>query len=260
MTRRPSLILAYHGVDADRDSPLFVEPRQFEAQMRHLSSRNLGGVSLEELDDSDRADPRGRNLLGLTFDDGYRDNYLNALPVLRALGFTATIFLVTDYVGTGRGPPLDLQAELADSVPLLSWVEVREMADLGFRFGSHTCSHPDLTRLGEAELRHELEASKAEIEDRTGLPVHYFCYPAGWVEERVLQAVEAAGYRGAVLTPRSPRFNRETPFTRLRTGIYRHNSPLAFRIKISDPYQRVVRSRLGFHVLGAIGGGRGGRP
>jgi len=243
------LILAYHGVGGAGGSTLRVEPEQFEFQMRHLSTHNLRGSSLEQMD-SGGAHPPSPGSVGLTFDDGYEDNYRVALPILQTYGFTATVFLVTDYVGTDR--PLEhdrLAGRSAETSRLVSWSQVREMADLGFRFGSHTCTHPDLTRLDDGDLERELEASKHTIEDRTGRAVEYFCYPEGWVDERVIRAVEAAGYRGAVLTPHSPRFHRDTPFTRIRTGVYRHTSPVAFRIKTSSGYQRAVRSAVGFRLI-----------
>jgi peptidoglycan/xylan/chitin deacetylase (PgdA/CDA1 family) len=78
--------------------------------------------------------------------------------------------------------------------------QVRALLAAGWELASHTLNHPDLTTLDEAALRHEVADSRTELRRRFGVPVDFFCYPAGRFDARVIAAVRAAGYRGATTT------------------------------------------------------------
>jgi len=124
--------------------------------------RPAGFPSVNSADSSEHASPaNGRETMSsrcvvLTFDDGYADFYTHAFPVLQRYGFTATVFLPTDYIGNGR-PGLRGKEHL-------TWQQVRELHAQGVTFGSHTCSHPQLHDLRPEEIEHELSASKQAIE------------------------------------------------------------------------------------------------
>ena len=115
----------------------------------------------------------------LTFDDGYRSVYSEAFPVMKRHGMSATVFLtVGDPPGPGgRIPPLN-------GSEMLSWAEVTEMREAGIRFGAHTLTHPDLTRLGTEKIEYEIVKSKEIIEGVLGEPVRSFAYPYGRYDER----------------------------------------------------------------------------
>jgi peptidoglycan/xylan/chitin deacetylase (PgdA/CDA1 family) len=117
----------------------------------------------------------------LTFDDGYRSVYSEAFPVMKRHGMSATVFLtVGDPPGPGgRIPPLN-------GSEMLSWAEVTEMREAGIRFGAHTLTHPDLTRLGTEKIEYEIVKSKEIIEGVLGEPVRSFAYPYGRYDERSL--------------------------------------------------------------------------
>ena len=137
------------------------------------------------LDGSVPRDP----LVAITFDDGFRNVYEYGLPVLQRYGFTATIFLVTDYCGqTNSWPSQPLYVERG---PLLRWAEVREMSKAGIAFGSHTRTHPDLRMLTSGDAEEELSASKKMIEDAIGCPVNVLAYPYGAYDETVKSLAQA---------------------------------------------------------------------
>jgi peptidoglycan/xylan/chitin deacetylase (PgdA/CDA1 family) len=170
----------------------------FESHLRWLVANGYSSVSLTAVGRTfDRCagtrEALPRRPVVLTFDDGYRDNYDLAWPLLKQYGFTATIFLVSNTIGGYN----DFDADLpGNPVPMLSWEQVREMRSAGIEFGSHTRSHPrSLTELDDEMLRHELAGSKAVLENGLNAPVDQFSYPHDQLDSRVEAAVEASGYR-----------------------------------------------------------------
>ncbi len=126
--------------------------------------------------------------VSIAFDDGYGNVFTEAYPILQEYGFTATVFLVTDYCGRHNDWPGNLPA-LARR-PLLSWPQIREMRQNGIEFGAHTRTHPNLTLLARPQLLDEIAQSKSEIEDRTGSAVKTFAYPYGRHNNEVRAAVQ----------------------------------------------------------------------
>ena len=115
----------------------------------------------------------------LSFDDGYPSDVSVALPVLRARGWPGV---------------LNLQ------VRNLIVRKVRELLAAGWEVDAHTFTHPDLTHVGAAQLWREVDGSRRAIQRTYGIPVDFFCYPAGRYDAAVLAAVRRAGYRGATTT------------------------------------------------------------
>ncbi len=113
----------------------------------------------------------------LTFDDGYRDFYTEAMGVIKQCGFTATIFLATDRIR-------DTSSRI-EGADYLTWNEVRELHAEGIQFGSHTVTHPDLRSLDPNLLEYELGESKEIIEQSIGSSVSAFSYPFSFPEEDV---------------------------------------------------------------------------
>jgi peptidoglycan/xylan/chitin deacetylase (PgdA/CDA1 family) len=134
----------------------------------------------------------------ITFDDGYADNFTDALPLLRRYGCPALVFLPTDLVGSGAFP-WDPGGAPGTSAAL-SWDQAREMAASGIAFGSHSKTHPRLTHLEGRGLESELLDSKARIERETGTPAVFFAYPGGVSSPQVADAVGRAGYTAAFTT------------------------------------------------------------
>lgn len=136
----------------------------------------------------------------LTFDDGFKNVYQIAFPILNELNFTATIFLVTDCMGQAISWEVGEKVKKAGAthLSLMVWDEVMEMHRHGFSFGSHGSRHLRLTQLDAALIRGDLEKSKCAIEDILGDPCLLFCYPYGNFDDTVQRIVRETGFEGAV--------------------------------------------------------------
>ena len=133
----------------------------------------------------------------LTFDDGFADFHTEAAPVLLQKGLPATVFLPTSYCGRTNSWPG--QPKWVDLQPLMSWQQIRELAEQGINFGSHTVSHTNLTEAEAEVAEREIAESRKEIESRTGRAADYFCYPYGrW--NALVRGIVSRHYQGACTT------------------------------------------------------------
>lgn len=172
-------VLTFHKID-ETPSVISFPPSLFESFMEKLIRNGYRAVGLTDaVENLYRGAPFQEKTFVLTFDDGYRSVYSEAFPVMKRHGMSATVFLtVGDPPGPGgRIPPLN-------GSEMLSWAEVTEMREAGIRFGAHTLTHPDLTRLGTEKIEYEIVKSKEIIEGVLGEPVRSFAYPYGRYDER----------------------------------------------------------------------------
>lgn len=200
-------MLYYHRVNATPrrllglvSQELSVSPAAFARQLAYLRRRRFVPLSAADVEahlESGRPFPA--KALLITFDDGYADNYTEALPLLRAAGIPALVFLPTDFVGRAEPFPWD-PGGLAEASRPLTWNEVRAMARAGIAFGSHSRSHARLDTLPAAALDAELVESRAVIERETGERVAFLAYPAGDFSAPVQDAARRAGYAGSFTT------------------------------------------------------------
>jgi peptidoglycan/xylan/chitin deacetylase (PgdA/CDA1 family) len=192
-SREPGLlILGYHRVGAGMEREMDLPRAVFAEQMRHLGEHR----EVVSLVDGVRrlGFPIERDLVAITFDDGYREVYTQAWPVLRDLGLPATVFLATGFVEGTDPAPVRPGAGDRGAPPLpLSWDEVGELSASGLvAFGSHSRSHRSFDSLSRAEAAEECATSRATIERRVGGDVETFAYPDGAVAH---EEVVGAHYR-----------------------------------------------------------------
>jgi peptidoglycan/xylan/chitin deacetylase (PgdA/CDA1 family) len=185
---RPVPILMYHvTTEPPANAPfpdLYVTRDEFADQMQALADAGYVAVTQQEVWDAwHRGGPLPRRAVVVSVDDGYRSNYLYARPVLRKLGWPGVLNL---KVGNLREYEYGINA-----------AQVRELIADGWEVDSHTIDHPDLTTVDAATLTREVAQSRRALQDRFGVPVNFFCYPAGRYDDAVIAAVQAAGYLGA---------------------------------------------------------------
>lgn len=182
-------ILCYHRLEKSCESALCMTVAVFEAQLKYLKENGYHVVSMHELSEFiafRRALPSKAVVINL--DDGYRSTYEVAYPLLKKYGFTAGIFVYTDFIGA--------------SANSLTWDQLLKMKADGFEIGSHSISHCDLTRQREGEneeeylgrIRRELVLSKQIIDKKLNQDTRYFAFPYGEYNHRILSLCEEAGY------------------------------------------------------------------
>lgn len=254
-------ILMYHSISDDSEpgvQPYYkvcTSPRRFAEQMQCLADGGWQGVTLSQglawlqsaipLNPAgcgpvvngpsirgvpgDRPDPL-RRPVALTFDDGFRDFYTEALPILGHHGFGATMYLPAGFIGERRGSfESRRSSRLTPRHPppathrdCLTWSEVRSMRICGIEFGSHTVSHPTLPELSWSEIEAEVRDSKAAIENALDEPIYSFAHPYAFPQEipgyasRLSGLLADAGYRSAVTTRIGRALCGDDPFTLCR--------------------------------------------
>ena len=202
-TSDPVPILMYHVIaDPPADAPypeLYVSGPAFAAQMGWLARHGFHAVTLRAVADHWRLSRRlPAHPIVVSFDDGYRSQFATAAPALRRHGWPGVINLevrnTTDFWGL---PPPQVRLLIAD----------------GWEVAAHSLTHPDLTQIGAEQLRREVAGSRAALHTMFHVPVDFFCYPSGRLDDRVVAAVKKAGYMGATTT--APGLARPTDMFRL---------------------------------------------
>ena len=243
--RLPPLALAYHSV-ADRplrDDPfgLCTSERRLDRQIRRLLAWGYELVTFGEL--AHRVlDDGASGSAALTFDDGFADNLHALVPLLRAHRASATVFVVSGWLGGCHSAP--------PRSPILTAEELRTLAAAGVEIGSHTVTHPDLSALDYDEALAELATSKHELEGVLDAPVDVVAYPFGNANPITLAACAGAGYRAACRT--SGNGSWEEPLNMPRQDMDNGATLVGLRLKRNDRYEPLVSTRVGRLPLMAL--------
>jgi peptidoglycan/xylan/chitin deacetylase (PgdA/CDA1 family) len=221
-----TLVLCYHAVSDGWPDELAVPPGLFEAHISSLLRRGYHPATADEA-------LAGRaGSLHVTFDDAYR-SIEEGLAILDRLRVPATVFACSGYAANGR--PLDVPELATEAVAYpaematMDWGELRGLAERGVEVGSHTITHPHLTRITDAELSRELEDSRSQIEDELGRPCTLLAYPYGENDARVRDAARRAGYSAAFALRES--FAPADAFALPRVDLYRKDKPVRAWLK-----------------------------
>lgn len=246
------MILLYHHVTPLHRVPSRPDPADGwgfvhspTAFRRHLGELARRGHVFEPLDELVRriqaGNREGWRRATLTFDDGWRDQYDHAFPVLQGLGVPATFFVTTEHLRSRSVDPRRMDASL-----------LRELAAAGMTLAAHSRTHPDLTRLGPKALDAEVRGSKDDLEDAIGMPVTLFAYPGGAFNPNVVAAVQRAGFVAACSSLGPARNHAGSRFWLFRDVLSEPMDTMRDRYRLSLVARRVfefrVRRRLRRHL------------
>jgi len=232
-------ILMYHGVreGVSAAHPYYetnTSPSLFSQHMKYLRDTGYQAMDIEAAIRSIRKGGTSHNRVVITFDDGYRNVYTQACPILKECGFTATIFLPTGFISDHRAK---CQGE-----EFMTWLEVRELASFGFQIGSHTVTHPQLKALVWRSIDDEVGRSKKTIEDKIGMAVESFAYPFAFPQSdkafrRSLRLLlEKYAYQNGVCTVIGTAGSRDEQFFLPRLPINSFDDLNLFRTKLEGGY------------------------
>ncbi len=226
-------ILFYHRVADDPGDPLTVSCDVFEKEMALLDERGYEVIDVVEALDRLYAGTLAPNTIALTFDDGYVDNAVHALPVLERHGFRGTVFVVTDLV-SGKG---GFAKGHGSPAPLLGWDEIERLDGKSpLTFEAHTVTHPNLVESSDAESWAEIDLSRRALEDVLGRPCTAFCYPGGFLGPREHEYVRRSGFRYAVTTEPGLNTEETDPFLIRRTQMNRADRLIDFAAKLDGSH------------------------
>lgn len=174
-------VLMYHKVNDLPSNRMSMPVSLFDEQMAQLKELGYTAVVLDDvIEHYVKGAPLPPGAVLITFDDGYRDNLVNAAPVLQKHGYPAVQFVPLAYVGNAL--PLPHERHLSASGvhnPTVDWDEIRELERFGVRIESHGISHKPLAELEIDEAAREITISKLQLEERLGRPVRAFSYVKG---------------------------------------------------------------------------------
>ena len=245
--REPSIpILMYHSISSEDESKTHAyyrtktSPAMFAAQMKYLHDRGYRTCSpaqaIQQLQ-SNAAD----KFVVITFDDGYRDFYQRAFPVLNQYGFSATVYLPTAYIG-------DTPAQFKGT-DCMTWAEVRELHQHGILFGSHTVNHPWLLELSRAAVNEEITNSKHTIEEKLGCAVDSFAYPYAFPQTNtdfthmLRDSLRQAGYQNGVSTIVGRANRNSEPLFMERLPVNSCDDAALFAAKLAGAYDWIGTSQ-----------------
>jgi peptidoglycan/xylan/chitin deacetylase (PgdA/CDA1 family) len=202
--RSRAVVLYYHRVGG-RD--VWTKPnKEFRNELAYLKSR-YHCISFRELCERlEAGKPLRRRSAVITFDDGYRDNFTEAVPALKDAGLTATFFVATGFIDKEREFPHDLRAlERGDiealNFPKLTWEDLRSMEAQNFEIGSHTVNHTNMGSADKMTIESELEDSLSALNRELGEKPRAFSFPWGKpqdMSECAIEIAKRANYYSAV--------------------------------------------------------------
>ena len=193
--------------------------------MHFLYNRKLQGVDCDKLNDS-------KSNFGITFDDGYENNLINALPVLKKFNFTATCFIVPNLIGKTNSWDTK-QFKLMDKMQIKDWLGA------GMNIGSHSLNHIDLTKINHDQAMVEIGDSKKILEDIFAVEIKNFCYPYGRFNKNTSKYVKQNRYLKAFTTKRGLYDDNSMNFEIPRVPVYKNITKFKFWLKTQTIYENI---------------------
>ncbi|AYF54241.1 polysaccharide deacetylase family protein [Clostridium botulinum C] len=214
-------VIMYHSIKYEKNNCVRLSKENFEKQMKYLKDNNYTTLTLDELHNFfEKNIPVPKKSVVLTFDDGYKDNYETAYPILKKYGFKATVFVITNCIDTGE---------------YLTSEQLKELDKNGFDVESHTANHETLTELTYDKQYDTVFKSKEKLEKLLNKQVKYIAYPCGKYNNDTIKAVKNAGYKMAVTTDGRWSDKSDGIFTLDRVFISGFHNINTFKNRITNP-------------------------
>ena len=241
-------VIMYHRVIEGKEEEkgvhgTYITTKKFEEHMKYLKEKGFKTVTFEDLKNGNyrhRFD-RGNKWIILTFDDGYKDNYTNAFPILKKYGFKSVIYLL----GTLKYNKWDVDnPQNPEKVfPLMEDEEILEMQEYGIEFGGHSMTHSRMSQIDKNVAHEEIIKSRDILEKKLGRKLNCFAYPYGDRDNGVKKFVEEEGYEFAVATDSGDVSFQEDLYNIRRIGIFPTNGLRSFKRKTSGKYNFIKIKR-----------------
>ncbi len=234
-------ILMYHSISDPKEDGVHPYYRVntsravFAEHIKYLHANQYKVITLDKvLERLNSNDNNEGKYVAITFDDGFRDFYTGAFPILQQYGFSATVFLPTGLIGDQHGTFKEKD--------LLTWGEVCELRKKGVVFGSHTVTHRQLKLLKRDEVEHEIKHAKETLEDKLGERIESFSYPYAFPEHDkdfvafMHDTLKTCGYSVAVTTRIGTSAQRDDPFSLKRIPVNTDDDLIFLEVKMAGGY------------------------
>ena len=222
----------YHSI-SDGNNPLSVPIKNFEKQMKFMSHNDYKTINLKDLSNLNKY---GKFFI-ITFDDGYEDVFVNALPILNKYDFTATCFFVSKYIG--KHNIWDENKSNYIKLNLMNKEQVYEWSKNGMEIGSHSLDHKNLKDLNYNDKYSQITEPKETFNKLFSIDIKSFSYPFGKIDDQSVEIVQD-NYSYAVTTNRSRfTFNKFDNFKLPRIPINKKDNIFKFYLKVNTIYEDI---------------------
>ena len=240
-------VIMYHRIIKENDVKgvhgIYVSEDVFDKQMKYLKDNGYQTITFEDIKNGEWRNRfnKGNKWIMLTFDDGYKDNYEVAFPILKKYGFKSTIYLLGEVKYNKWD--VDNPKNPEEKFILMDDKEILEMQEYGIEFGGHTLTHPMLAKLDLEDAKREITESRKILNKKLGKEMNCFAYPYGNLNEEVKKIVKEVGYKFAVATDSGDISYSKDLFQIRRIAIFSKNNMFNFKRKVSGKYNFIKIKR-----------------
>lgn len=238
-------VIMYHRVINNAENEgvygTYIYEDMFKKHLQYLKDKNYTVITFKDLDKIGWRNrfEKGKKYIILTFDDGYKDNYDLAFPILKEFNFKATIFLM----GSLTYNEWDVKAGGERKFSLMSVEMIKEMQDYGIEFGAHTFNHPKINTLSNEEIEHQIVDVKKPLEEKIGKEIITFAYPYGILNDYAKEMAKKAGYTFALATDSGSVCLSDDLYQIRRIAIFPNTNLFSFKRKVAGNYNFIKIKR-----------------
>ena len=238
-------VIMYHRVINNPENEgvygTYIYEDMFKKHLQYLKDKNYTVITFKDLDKIGWRNrfEKGKKYIILTFDDGYKDNYELAFPILKEFGFKATIFLM----GSLTYNEWDVKAGGERKFSLMSVEMIKEMQDYGIEFGAHTFNHPKINTLSNEEIAHQIVDVRKPLEEKIGKEIITFAYPYGILNDYAKEMAKKADYTFALATDSGSVCLSDDLYQIRRIAIFPNTNLFSFKRKVAGNYNFIKIKR-----------------